>query len=97
MQAPATLEPQALAPVVRNQQGRWSRPDPLLDVPQSRIVELTGLDKSVLSRILSGQRAVRLDEAVAISDAIGVPLETLNDVLTARRKAQAQTQTQAAA
>lgn len=81
----AEVAPEA-QPQLRNQHGRWAPTADILPMSLTRIAKMTDIKKASLSKIMSGQQRPYLDQAVAIADTIGMPLEQLATHLTDKRQ-----------
>ncbi|EOM75552.1 XRE family transcriptional regulator [Rhodococcus rhodnii] len=68
----------ALAAVIRTERGRHA-------ITQTQIAYRSGFSRSTIRRIERGERAVTVDQLVAIADAIGVkPAELLEEAIRGR-------------
>lgn len=65
----------------RGSAGRFVPTSDLLPMPLSKVAKMTDINKSHLSRLLAGKKRMYLDQAVAIADTIGMPLDKFAEYL----------------
>lgn len=58
----------------------------LLEFPASVIAELTGISRSMIIRVINGERLPSLDNAAKIADMVGLDLGAFYKLLKSRQK-----------
>jgi transcriptional regulator with XRE-family HTH domain len=58
----------------------------LLEFPASVIADLTGISRSMIIRVINGERLPSLDNAAKIADMVGMDLDSFYKLLKSRQK-----------